>query len=323
MKHKLPSLDALKVFDAAARHLSFSLAAQELCLTKGAVSYQIRKLEENLDCMLFRRAVRQVYLTDAGQQLLQSTQQAFAELGRTLDRIVPADSGNDVLIGATTYVATRWLLPRLAEFNERRPEVSILLQHSVNEDDFRLQDVDFAIRWCAMEGRTRRGRPLEIPMPLYPVCSPRLLERAAGMDGDARLDAAALVSPPLNATALLCEYRDLDLWDAWFGAGEGSLPNPRRYILDSNVRAQAAIDGLGWTLADAMMQGELDRGLLVAPFARLLEGYGYALQVAPGRYLNQKAAELCNWLIEHDRISPAAANSESLAGHPSIAAERR
>ena len=299
MKHRLPSMDALKVFEAAARHLSFSVAAQELCLTKGAVSYQIRKLEESLDCALFRRAVRQVYLTDAGQQLLHSTQQAFSELDRALDQIVPADSGNDVLIGATTYVATRWLLPRLAEFNEHRPEVSILLQHSVNEDDFRLQDVDFAIRWCVMEGQTRRGRPLELPMPLYPVCSPRLLERAGGLDGDARLDLAALVSAPLNATPLLCEFRDLDLWEAWFGSGEGSLPNPRRYILDSNVRAQAAIDGLGWILADEMMQGELDRGLLVAPFSRLLEGYGYALQAAPGRYLNQKAAELRDWLIDN------------------------
>lgn len=298
MKHHLPSLDALKVFEAAARHLSFSLAAQELCLTKGAVSYQIRKLENSLDCALFRRAVRQVYLTEAGQQLLQTAQQLFAELDRTLERIAPADSGTDVIIGATTYVATRWLLPRIAEFSERHPEISIVLQHSVNDDDFRLQEVDFAIRWCAMEGQNRRSRPLEVPMSLYPVCSPRLLERAAGLDGDACLAADALAKPPLDATPLLCELRSLDLWDAWYGAGEQSLPNPRRYIADSNVRAQAAIDGLGWTLADAMMQAEIDRGQLVSPFTRQLDGYGYALQVAPGRYVNQGASELKHWLIE-------------------------
>ena len=298
MKHHLPSLDALKVFEAAARHLSFSLAAQELCLTKGAVSYQIRKLEDSLDCALFRRAVRQVYLTEAGQQLLQTAQQLFAELDRTLERIAPADSGTDVTIGATTYVATRWLLPRIAEFNERHPEISILLQHSVNDDDFRLQEVDFAIRWCAMEDQNRRSRPLEMPMSLYPVCSPRLLERAAGLGSDARLAADALAQAPLDATPLLCEVRNFDLWDAWYSDGERPMPNPRRYIADSNVRAQAAIDGLGWTLADAMMQVEIDRGQLVSPFARSLDGYGYALQVAPGRYVNQGAAELRNWLIE-------------------------
>jgi LysR family glycine cleavage system transcriptional activator len=299
MKHHLPSLDALKVFEAAARHLSFSLAAQELCLTKGAVSYQIRKLEESLDCALFRRAVRQVYLTEAGQQLLQTAQQLFTELDRTLERIAPADSGTDVIIGATTYVATRWLLPRIAEFSERHPETSVILQHSVNDDDFRLQEVDFAIRWCEMEGQNRRGRPLEVPMSLYPVCSPRLLERVVGSDNSTRLPREALARPPLDATPLLCEVRSLDLWDAWYSEGQQSMPNPRRYISDSNVRAQAAIDGLGWTLADAMMQAEIERGQLVSPFDHLLDGYGYALQVAPGRYVSQGAAELKNWLIEH------------------------
>ena len=127
MKHKLPSLEALKVFESAARHLSFSLAAQELCLTKGAVSYQIRKLEESIDCALFRRATRQVYLTKTGQQLLQTTQHLFSELTHTLEQIRPEDSSHDVVIGATTYVALRWLSPRISGFNERHPGVSIML----------------------------------------------------------------------------------------------------------------------------------------------------------------------------------------------------
>ena len=177
MKHSLPSLDALKVFEVAARHLSFTLAADELCITKGAVSYQVRKLEESLDCALFRRSVRQVYLTHAGQQLMQTTQKLFAELDSTLNQIQPGDASHDVLIGATTYVASRWLSPRIAGFSEREPEVSILLHHAVNSEDFRLQDVDFAIRWGAIEGANARSRPLELPMPLFPVCSPRLLER--------------------------------------------------------------------------------------------------------------------------------------------------
>jgi len=310
VKHRLPSLDALKEFEAAARHLSFSIAAQELCLTKGAVSYQIRKLEETLDCALFRRAVRQVYLTDAGQQLLHTTQQSFARLAHTLDRIGPADSGNDIVVGASTYVALRWLSPRLAEYSELHPEISILLQHSVNADDFSINDVDFAIRWCEIGSRPQRGRLLEMPMELYPVCSPRLLERVGDIAGPVPLVRAALALPPFDAVPLLCEDRVLDLWNAWYGELDIPLPNPRRVIADANVRTQAAIDGLGWTMADALMQQELDHGLLVAPFEHRLPGYGYAIQAAPGRYLNRSALALRNWLIEHDRTSSNQENSE-------------
>ncbi len=297
MKHALPTLDALKVFESAARQLSFSLAARELFITKGAVSYQIRKLEQELDCALFRRSVRQVYLTDAGQQLLQTTQRLFADLAHTLDTIKPGDSRHDVFVGATTYVALRWLSPRISEFSAKNPKVSILLQHTVNAEDFHLQEVDFAIRWGRMEGKTRKRRPLEIPMPLFPVCSPRLLENSPGFAGRGDLARAELSRPPLNAIPLLCEERAFDLWQAWFGASAAPLENPRRIIADANVRTQAAVDGLGWTLADEMMQRELDSGALVAPFRHRLDGYGYAIEVPSNRYLGQSAARLMDWLL--------------------------
>ena len=298
MKHHLPTLDALKVFESAARQLSFSRAAQELCLTRGAVSYQIRRLEEDLDCALFRRAVRQVYLTNAGQQLLQTVQRLFAELTQTIEQIKPGDSGNDVLVGATTYVALRWLSSRISGFSELNPEISILLQHSVNAEDFRIQDVDFAIRWCQMAGQVTRNRPLEMPMSLFPVCSPRLLERFSIDLYAAPLEIADLSRPPLDSVPLLCEDRQLDVWSLWCGEQTSLSANPRRVIADANVRTQAAIDGLGWTMADALMQRELDNGLLVAPFEHRLEGYGYAIQVAPARYVSQNALALRNWLVE-------------------------
>ena len=116
MKHHLPSLDALKAFESAARHLSFSLAAQELCITKGAVSYQVRKLGESLDCALFRRAVRQVYLTDAGQQLLQTSQKIFDALTRTFEQIKPGGrlimrSGTPVSAGPLPSASCRNACP--------------------------------------------------------------------------------------------------------------------------------------------------------------------------------------------------------------------
>jgi DNA-binding transcriptional LysR family regulator len=297
MKHNLPPLDGLKVFESAARHLSFSLAAEELCITKGAVSYQIRKLEENLDCALFRRSVRQVYLTNAGQELLQTTQRLFKELTRSISQISPGDSEHDVLVGATTYVSLRWLSSRIARFNEQYPEVRMLLQHAVNAEDFRFQDVDFAIRWDEMKGHGARSLLLELPMSLFPVCSPLLLQRIKSETGAGDLDVQDLSNSPLNSTFLLCEDRRLDLWQAWYGTQQRPLQNPRQVIADANVRTQAAIDGQGWTLADGLMQRELDSGALIAPFKHRLQGFGYAIQSAPGRYLNQHAQKLRDWLI--------------------------
>jgi LysR family glycine cleavage system transcriptional activator len=297
MKHALPPLDALKVFESAARQLSFTLAARELCITKGAVSYQIRRLEEALDCALFQRAVRQVYLTHAGQQLLQTTQRSFADLGDTFKRIKPGDTDHDVLIGATTYVALRWLSPRISGFNQTSPDISILLQHSVNAENFRVQDVDFVIRWCRMDGKTSHQRRLELPMPLFPVCSPGLLESIE--IASAGMQVTELSTPALASVPLLCEDRSLDLWQAWYGKQLQPMRNPRRVIDDANVRTQAAVDGQGWTMADALMQRELDAGDLVAPFAHQLDGFGYAIETSQSRYVNRKALELRSWLIDH------------------------
>jgi len=297
MKHQLPALDSLKAFESAARHLSFSLAAKELCITKGAISYQIRKLEETVDCALFKRSVRQVYLTEAGQKLFHTTRRIFEDLGQTIAQLGPSDAEHDVSIGVTTYVALRWLSPRVARFSELNPGVSIVLQHSVNSDDFKLQDVDIAIRWCVCEGHKDRSRLLEMPMPLFPVCSPKLLQRLGLDDLDTRLKNDQISQPPFDAIPLLCEDRRLDLWQAWYGEQLHALQNPRRIIADSNVRTQAAIDGQGWTMADALMSSELASGTLLAPFQSQLEGYGYALMASPGRYLSRKVRDLQDWLV--------------------------
>ncbi|MEM7407124.1 MAG: LysR family transcriptional regulator [Pseudomonadota bacterium] len=298
MKHALPSLEALKVFESAARYLSFSDAAEELCVSKAAVSYQIRKLETELDCALFRRTVRQVFLTDAGQELLQVTQRLFTELGTTLDQLGATEKRSDVSVGATTYVAVRWLSARISRFSETHPGVSIVLQHAVNSDEFRVHDVDVAIRWSNMAANAQRGVLKTLPMPLFPVCAPALLERLTGSARTGPLKREQLGSAPFSSTALLCEERSLDLWREWYGPKSGSLTNPRRVIADANVRTQAAVDGLGWTMADGLMKSELDSGALVAPFAHELKGYGYLIQAPPGRYCSRAAAALRAWLVE-------------------------
>ena len=299
MKHTLPALDSLKAFEAAARHLSFSLAAEELCITKGAVSYQIRKLEENIDCTLFKRSIRQVYLTDAGQKLLQTTTRFFTEMEQTIDQLAHTDNELSVSVAASTYVALRWLSPRIARFNEHNPNVSIVFKHSVNSDEFKLQDVDIAMRWCRCDTRSNRNHITQMPLPLFPVCSPGLLEKIQPAMVKGKLKKRTFCRPEFKSIALLCEDRRLDLWQHWYGEKAPPLTNPRRIISDANVRTQAAIDGQGWTMADALMQQELENGTLIAPFEHQLEGYGYALMAPPGRHMNQKVKALRNWLM-HD-----------------------
>ena len=284
MKHNLPPLDRLKVFEASARLLSFSDAARELCITKGAASYQIRMLEEELDTRLFKRAVRQVLLTDAGQLLFLTVQQTFSDLREGLDKIKQGDN-HDVRIAATTYVAARWLSPRVAAFSQRFPTLSIVFHHAVNRDDFALDDVDIAIQWGKCDGRQNADRLKELPMPLYPVASPGLLEKFSWQDG--AID---------SEIVLLCEDRSQDLWVEW--AGCESLSNPKLVVSDANVRVQLAIDGQGIILADDLMRSEIDSQLLVAPFEKKLQGYGYILRSDPRQKANRAATAFRDWLLK-------------------------
>ncbi len=297
MKHSLPPLDGLKVFEAAARHLSFRLAAAELCLSKGAVSYQIRKLEEHIQCPLFMRYTRQVYLTEAGQTLFKCTQEQFARIYETLSILKTNQHKQPVTIAATTYVAVRWLSSRIAQFNQHYPEIMVQFQHAVNSSQFNLKDVDIAIRWCRCNDNSKVKRLLELPMPLYPVCCPKLLERT-GLSTHRKINQEAMTTTELSKIPLLCEAPSLDLWDAWFSVCGLNLNNPRRIISDANVRVQAAIDGQGFILADELMRNEMDNGLLIAPFKEELLGFGYALMCSPARVVNHNVTALREWLIK-------------------------
>ncbi|GJL83130.1 MAG: DNA-binding transcriptional activator GcvA [marine bacterium B5-7] len=308
MKHTLPPLDSLKVFESAARHLSFTRAADELCITKGAVSYQIRRLEERLCVSLFKRGIRQVFLTDAGQLLYHSTERWFRELSDTVSKINRAGE-RYLSIAATTYVAARWLSPRIAGFTASYPDVSIVFHHTVNGPEFSLDTVDIAIRWqrcincinCINSDDTddhARGHEVtdsindvgylhEMPMSLYPVAAPSLVR-----------DMQAKSNKELfKSQTLLCEERDLDLWREW-DDGRGLINTcTRRVIADANVRVQAAIDGQGLILADELMRAELDSGVLIRTHEHQLDGYGYVIMSSPHRIAGSDAATLVSWLM--------------------------
>jgi len=303
MKHHLPPLDSLKAFEAAARHLSFSLAANELCITKGAISYQIRKLEEELQCPLFKRSVRQVYLTEAGQKLFQTTKLTFEQLGITFSQLQEVKQQTSVTIAATTYVAARWLSSRIGRFNEEYPEINIILQHTVNTTDFKLEDVDLAILWGPCLGRLDKQRFAEIQMPMFPVISPNLLTNK-GILLKENGNIKNILNHPMTDIPLLCEERQLDTWNTWFNNNKpqktlSKLNNPRRVIADANVRVQAAIDGQGFILADNLMSNEINNGLLIAPFEEKLTDYGYAFYSSTTKKYSNNAIILKEWFINN------------------------
>jgi len=303
MKHQLPPLDSLKVFEAAARHLSFSLAAEELCISKGAVSYQIRKLETHIKASLFNRYTRQVYLTDAGQNLLMTVQNQFSELEKTLSQINTDRKNHHISIGATTYVAARWLSPRIAQFNQVHPDISVVFHHSVNSVNFKLQDVDLAIRWESRDEAKKSAKKskhdLHLAMSLFPVCSPSLLARVGLEAQQLPLDADAMSHSDFSNLPLLCEDRSIDHWQIWYDSTGKQLNNPRHVISDANVRVQAAIDGQGLIMADQLMQNELDNGLLIPLFTQQLSDYGYTLMRSPMQNHNPNAKLLYDWLSSH------------------------
>ena len=303
MKHSLPSLDSLKPFEAAARHLSFSLAADELCITKGAISYQIRKLEEEIQCTLFKRSVRQVYLTDAGQTLFHTTKQLFQELNHTLDKLQESKQQASVTIAATTYVASRWLSSRISRFNEEFPDINIMFQHSVNTAEFKLDDVDLAIVWSPRNDSEYANRFAEIPMPLFPMISPQLLH-THNLSSTQPLSIKTISQDPMRSIPLLCEDRQEDMWQQWFNSNlkAGStlkLTNPHRTISDANVRVQAAVDGQGFILADDLMLNELNNGLLVTPFKETITSYSYAFYSSSTRIYSENALILKDWITEN------------------------
>jgi LysR family glycine cleavage system transcriptional activator len=311
MFQHLPSLKALHIFEAAARHGSFVEAAQELKVSPGAVSYQIKQLEASLATPLFVRKTRQVVLTPGGEALFRTVHRQLQELDSTIAQFAPDRSAQTLTVSVSTYFVTRWLSPRMGRFLTAHPDIVIRLQHSVNDPDFRVEDTDVAIKWgdghkvdgCRVDGPgsdvtgsdatgsdghgTGSFSELLLALPMIAVCSPALLQ------GPAVLQSVE----DLRQHTLLRDQGEVDRWCEWLvlaGTTDISVNGP--VIVDPNVRVQSAVDGHGIVLANPLVQPLIDDGRLCEPFATRLNGYGYYL-VYSERVSNKPAfREFRSWL---------------------------
>ena len=289
MATRLPPLNALRTFEAAARHLSFTKAAEELFVTQAAVSHQIRALEEHLGAPLFRRINRALMLTDQGQVLLPAVRDAFDRLRAGVRRVEDLSSGGALTISTTPSFAASWLAGRLVRFQVLHPEIELQLSATSRLVDFAREGVDCGIRYGAGDwpGLVASGcsRPT-----LLPVCSPSLLDGAHPLRQPA----------DLAQHTLLHALDGMDDWRLWLRAAGVPEIDPTRGPKFDEIPLvlQAAINGAGVGIGRRqLVEAELAAGRLVAPFdLELPDAYAYYF-VAPEATADQpKLAAFRGWL---------------------------
>ena len=266
------SYDSLRLFDVVARHLSFTVAAEELNLTKGAVSYQIGRLEQDLGFPVFIRKHRAIQLTEKGKRLWHSSALAFRDLEREIAGLREAGPGR-ITVGMSTYFASRWLSPRLMTFTASHPRIGLRLQPLIDLTNLRTHGIDMAIRWGKGDWTDMEIEPL-FACPAFPTASPAIAERIA----DAGLDTV------LSDLTLLHDRDDSEAWRDWHTTAGLSYRSTRDELVvpDPNVRVQAVIDGQGAALNDALVDAELGEMRLSKISDVELADYGYFLAYPKG-----------------------------------------
>jgi putative choline sulfate-utilization transcription factor len=253
------SPNGLRVFEAAARHLSFTAAARELRSTQSAVSQQVRALEEQLGMPLFERIYRGVRLTEAGQALFAGVQEGFAIIDGTIDRLQHRYRHPHVNILTDFSFAAYWLMPRLPSFRKEHPHIDVRIVTNQGVLDWRTQEVDVAILFCD-ERTLASGVPRLFPEEVFPVCAPGFLQQHGPIESSERL-----AELPLLALTADQGQSWLD-WPSYFEqlAGIGYLESPELTFNNYTLLIQAAIAGqgvgMGWR---GLVDDLLESGMLV------------------------------------------------------------
>ena len=315
-KHRPLSLDGLRAFEAVARRLSFSAAAEELHLTQSAISRQIKALETELGASLFNRGTRKVDITAAGELLRQAVLPALDGIDRSVRQIRVAQGRRAVSVSTFASFATLWLLPRLAGFQRQHPDIDIRISATDQRVDMDDPEVDVALRYDAAAAVPSEAEPMFSEL-LTPAASPWLVQQAAS--GQA---------PPLQAITDLAGHALLEeddhhpsaanlSWRRWLALQGHAGLAPRRwvYLNYTHQQVQAALAGQGVALARmALVHDQLARGELVEPFGangRVAAPNAYWLIALPGARLRPELRAFIAW-IRAEAATTRAAPAEVL-----------
>ena len=290
----LPPLSRLKPFEAAARHESFTLAAEELGMTQTAVSKQIGQLERDLGTRLFERRNRAVFLTDEGRRFGRVVSAALADIAAEVDYLRGDRRSDELILHCQLCEAFYWLMPRLARFHERHPGAELRVVTALKPLTEAAERFDVAIQTTGRPSGTAR-LAFTAPDEIFPVCAPTLLEEA-----DLPLPPAALAAHPLLSHRVVPqEWMD---WPDWFEAvGIGTPAGHRLIGFDSfPLVLQAAVAGrgiaLGWRRT---VTGMIDEGKLIRPCAEsVARPTEIAIYRGSGRGLHPKTDTLVAWLAD-------------------------
>ncbi|MBI2253891.1 MAG: LysR family transcriptional regulator [Proteobacteria bacterium] len=301
-KRHLPPLNALRTFEAAARHLHMGRAADELGVTHGAVSKQIVNLEDQLGFALFQRLGNRLALTEQGQRLLKAAADAFDQLGYAIARLEGEPVAGELRVSVPSAFAEKWLIPRLAKFTDAAPGLKLSLRAANASYDTtggdRLGDaLDLAVRFGEPVWQDGTASLLS-HVGSFPVCSPVLLNSGTGLATPADI---------LLHTLLLDDPQGAN-WRRWLARAGLAHAEPIRTIhfQDFNLLLAAARQGLGLCLADQITAGEdLARGDLLRPFRQSIEHLGAYFVVLPP-LVSPAARAFADWLQAEIALSGAA-----------------
>jgi LysR family transcriptional regulator, glycine cleavage system transcriptional activator len=291
MTARLPSLNGLRAFEAAARHLSFTVAASELNVTQTAISHQIRRLERELGVRLFIRQNRALALTPEARDYLPGVRAAFNDLRLATDRLLRRDDGHILTVSTLASLAAKWLMPRLSSFQESHPGIDVRITTSAGLVDFRSGDVDAAIRYGRGHWRGVRADWLMADQ-IFPVCSPALL------NGEKPLRRPADLA---HQTLLHTSGGYDDDWRLWLTAAglPANISQPPGLTFDLVfMTVQAAIDGIGVAMGrTSYVETDIARGRLVVPFEITLPAdAGFYLVSPEAKADSPKLAAFRQWL---------------------------
>jgi LysR family transcriptional regulator, glycine cleavage system transcriptional activator len=289
----LPALNALRAFEAIARHLSFARAAEELHVTPAALSHQIRGLEQEVGVSLFHRRTRAIELTDAGRLIYPGIHAGFLSLRNAIGQIERARGHNVLVISATPGLVAKWLMPRLWRFLHAQPEIDARVSASLKLADFSTEGVDVAIRLSKAIPADLHDEKL-FDDSMLPVCAPRLVEQ--GLRG-----AADLPRFPLIHYDLATSMQVSPVWTDWFAvAGLEGVDGTRGLRLNSADHAlDAAVAGAGVALSHKLIASDdVHSGRLVTPFGPELPlRSGYHFVCPKGHEARPMVRAFRDWLF--------------------------
>ena len=288
-EHRLPPLNALRAFEASARHLSVKNAADELCVTPGAVSQLIKTLEVHLGVPLFRRVNRGIFLTDAGQAYLPPVRNAFRQISDATRRVaVPEDTGI-LTVSVTPFFASAWLVPRLKGFQDAHPDIDLQVVSSSALADFSRDGVDVAIRHGLGRYHGLSSQRV-LTVEIVPVAAPALVKRL----GMPETPAGLMRWPRVNDA-------ERKAWALWLQAQgiESTGPTRGPSFDDSGLLLKAVLAGQGAALLPAaVVADDLAQGRLVQlSDVTWLEDFAYYLMYPENSHDRPKVAAFRGWIL--------------------------